>query len=598
LRKPLYTLLFVMVFGIFFRPCHSTGLAIAQVRDSRRIDPVFTEIESLKSRYDQRTKSVTLLCQNGKSAVRLGFSPINLGPATAIRIHVHNFSSNPLRLFAELNNSFWVMNYSIVAPQKDDEILVYIQRKAFEPKSLASTYPNMNGIPGGQMGLWPDADIDAMNVHELTLFTLDVQPQPARVAIKGIELVDAAIEQFNLTNSNQPIIDEFGQYSGATWPGKIRTVHDLKQAAEEQPGENRALQQERDQYGGWAQGPQLDPTGHFRVAKIGEAWWFVDPAGKLFWSDGVTGVSFASQTDVTRRPQLFRHPPSDGDFLRRNLAWKYGAEWGTVIQGLTFDRFRVSGLNTIGPWSDPMMTSQHKMPYTVEVSSKDKNGRIDPYSVAWQTGLRKALRAKQLEAGEDPWCVGVFVDNEIHEMDPRWWEAYYTSVEKLMEENMPNTLYLGSRLDYSPYPDVDANRKQIVEIAARHTDVLSFNLYRYTLEDFTLPKDIDHPVIIGEFHFGALDRGMLHTGLRSVKSQDQRAEAYVHYMNAAVTNRLIVGAHWFQLYDEPTAGRFDGENYQTGLISITDTPYDEIIEAVTRVGTHLYSNRSKADTAR
>jgi hypothetical protein len=599
LRKPIYTSIFVTFFSIFFQTFGpTTSYLAAQVFDSRQIDLLLTEKDSANARYDQADKSVIFLCRDGKSLVQLGFNPISLGGATAIRIRLHNHGAKPLRIFAGLNDSFWVMDYSVIAPQKQDDILIYIQRKAFEPKSLALTYPNMNGIPGGQMGLWPDADVDAADIHELSLFTLDKLPQPVRVTIESIEVLSASAAGFSAPSSSQAIVDEFGQYSGATWPGKIRTVRDLKQHAQEQPkSASRAPEEERDVYGGWAQGPQLEPTGHFRVAKVGGVWWFVDPAGKVFWSDGVTGISFTNQTDVIKRPQLFRDPPSDGDFLRRNLAWKYGTDWNTKVLDVTIKRFRAWDLNTIGPWSDLGMTRQHKLPYTVVVSSKDKDGRIDPYSEAWQTSLREALRAQQLEIGKDPWCVGVFVDNEIHETNPRWWQAYYTIVERLMKQTMPETLYLGSRLDYSPYPEVDENRKQIVEIAAKHTDVLSFNLYRFTLEDFILPKDIDHPVIIGEFHFGALDRGMLHTGLRSVKSQDQRAEAYAYYMNAAVANRYIVGAHWFQLYDEPTSGRFDGENYQTGLISITDTPYDETIAAVTRVGRRLYARRSTIDAS-
>ena len=43
--------------------------------------------------------------------------------------------------------------------------------------------------------------------------------------------------------------------------------------------------------------------------------------------------------------------------------------------------------------------------------------------------------------------------------------------------------------------------------------------------DFELPEGCDKPVMIGEFHFGALDRGMFHTGLVPTASQDERARA-------------------------------------------------------------------------
>jgi hypothetical protein len=592
LRKPIYSSIIITFFSIIvgsFAP--TTSLLAAQVFDSRKADLLLTEKGLVNAQYEPAINSVTFRCHEGKSLVRLEFKSTNLGKAAAVRIRLHNYGAQPLRIFAGLNGSFWVTDYSVLAPETDGDIIAYLQRKTFDPTSLALTYPSMNGVPGGQMGLWPDVDIDAADVHELTLFTLDKQPEPVRVEIKGIEILSPSGAP---PDPQEAIVDEFGQYRGAIWPAKVHTIRDLQLRAQEQPRSERLLpEEELDEYGGWARGPQQKATGHFRVFKVEGVWWFVDPAGKLFWSDGVTGVSFTDQTDVMKRPRLFHFPPSDGDFLRRNLAWKYGAGWGSKILDVTSQRLHAWGLNTIGPWSDSGVIRQHRMPYTVVISSKDKNGGIDPYSETWRTGLQDLLRAEQVEVGKDPWCVGVFVDNEIHQTDPQWWTEYYTIVQRLMKQEMPDTLYLGSRLDYSAYPEVDEDRKQIVKIAAEHTDVLSFNLYRFTLEDFVLPKDFDHPIIIGEFHFGALDRGMLHTGLRSVKSQDQRAEAYAHYMHGAVVNRLIVGAHWFQLYDEPTTGRFDGENYQIGLISITDTPYDETIAAVTEVGRHLYTERSK-----
>ena len=54
----------------------------------------------------------------------------------------------------------------------------------------------------------------------------------------------------------------------------------------------------------------------------------------------------------------------------------------------------------------------------------------------------------------------------------------------------------------------------------------------------------------------------------------------------------IVGTHWFQFYDQPTSGRFDGENYQTGLLDIADTPYAEVIAACRYMGHSLYQIRS------
>jgi hypothetical protein len=58
-----------------------------------------------------------------------------------------------------------------------------------------------------------------------------------------------------------------------------------------------------------------------------------------------------------------------------------------------------------------------------------------------------------------------------------------------------------------------------------------------------------------------------------------RGEAYRYYVTTAAQQPAIVGALWFQCYDESTTGRFDGENYQIGFLDICDTPYTGTIAA-------------------
>jgi hypothetical protein len=47
----------------------------------------------------------------------------------------------------------------------------------------------------------------------------------------------------------------------------------------------------------------------------------------------------------------------------------------------------------------------------------------------------------------------------------------------------------------------------------------------------------------------------------------------------AAADSAIVGTHWFEWIDEPSTGRFDGENYNIGLVDVTDQPYRELIDA-------------------
>ena len=134
---------------------------------------------------------------------------------------------------------------------------------------------------------------------------------------------------------------------------------------------------------------------------------------------------------------------------------------------------------------------------------------------------------------------------------------------------------------------------QVVKAAAKQCDILSYNVYRKEMSGFSLPNGIDHPVLIGEFHFGALDRGPFCPGLILLKDQAERAETYRQYVRTSLENPVIVGVHWHQFSDQSTAGRFDGENMQVGWTDVCDTPYWETVEAVRDIGAQIYAIRYK-----
>lgn len=96
------------------------------------------------------------------------------------------------------------------------------------------------------------------------------------------------------------------------------------------------------------------------------------------------------------------------------------------------------------------------------------------------------------------------------------------------------------------------------------------------------------PVLIGEFHFGALDRGLPSTGLRGVGSQRERGIAYRRYVETAAADPNVIGTHYFILNDQELLGRFDGENYQIGFVDVCHRPYREIVESATRSHEAIY----------
>ena len=96
------------------------------------------------------------------------------------------------------------------------------------------------------------------------------------------------------------------------------------------------------------------------------------------------------------------------------------------------------------------------------------------------------------------------------------------------------------------------------------------------------------PVMIGEFHHGAVDRALPATGIVGVMSQQERAEAYRNYIEQGFARPELVGMHYFQWVDQPYYGRFDGENYNIGIVSQCNVPYPELTEAMTLTNERIY----------
>jgi hypothetical protein len=65
----------------------------------------------------------------------------------------------------------------------------------------------------------------------------------------------------------------------------------------------------------------------------------------------------------------------------------------------------------------------------------------------------------------------------------------------------------------------------------------------------------------------------------TVATQAERAVGFRNTVEALLRTRYVVGADWFQYYDEPTHGRGDGEDYDFGLVDIHDRPYEPLTAA-------------------
>ncbi len=486
-----------------------------------------------------------------------------------------------------------------------------------------------------------------------------------------------------------PFIDQYGQYIHTDWPDKVRSDGDITRhiAAEQELEAELGQPSGLSRYGGWKKGPQREATGFFRTEKVGGRWWFVDPEGYLFWSYGVNcvGIDYAGQTPVERDPAVFRDLPARDDaefgrfytkreveenyralydvphydFTRANLYRKYGVDWATKQVEQDIRRLKYCGFNTIGAWSDPAVASCKKVPYVAMLHyaySFAGEKLPDPFDPKTRAGLREAIEDYPVAFADDPWCLGAFVNNELHwQNDSRhlvaeilgyveegtdakkvfrdWLKKKYGTVEALNTswgtglggwdellrtagasafkkadaDDCAALVTLFADAFFSMVDEelsahapnllylgcrMNAASREVLEVAAKYADVISANKYSYRPDPGSFGS-VDKPVLISEFHFANTSGSNLGGGLRSAQNALQQGRLLNAYMADAIAHPGIVGVHWYQWRDQSAGGRYDGENYDVGFFDVADIPNADLVRASAACGRTLYSGMKR-----
>ncbi len=161
-------------------------------------------------------------------------------------------------------------------------------------------------------------------------------------------------------------------------------------------------------------------------------------------------------------------------------------------------------------------------------------------------------------------------------------ERLFAALTEACRKVDPNHLNLGCR--YYTVPPAWAIDAMAV------FDVFSVNCYQKRV-----PADLGEasvrlgkPVMIGEWHFGALDVGLPASGIGHVADQQARGQAFRVYVENAAALPWCVGVHYFTHYDEPVIGRFDGENWNIGFYDVCSHPYEPLVAAARVTHERLY----------
>ena len=491
---------------------------------------------------------------------------------------------------------------------------------------MAATYNKARKL--GQINIHSDqtgplTGIDSIHFYMVNPFnnpTLEIRSISLSVEDPGEGLLE---ETF--------LVDRFGQWATKDWDGKVKSIEELQAAWQEEDKQLQAAlfsENEISQYGGYKV-RQQKATGFFRTEKIDGKWWFIDPEGCLFLSVGSDCINSSIRTTTKGREFIFEHlQENDGyaDFYRWNISKRYGEENISEWINTAVKRMHSWGINTIANWSSREITSFDKVPFVLSLPGLQLDrgimGLPDIYDPQYAAIIDKAIGEMAQSYKNNPWLLGYFVGNEqpwpgqenilcdrilsgndtpIKKELVAWiskngdsneskrafvydtFDKFLGLVNKTLKKHDPNHLNLGMRFG-------GHTSNELLAITGKHFDVFSFNCYEMR-PSVEFMKRIDEmtglPIIIGEYHFGIPDRGMA-AGLVQVKDYKERGNAYRYYNELGYSHPSLIGAHWFQWIDQANTGRSDGENYNIGLLDITDRPYPDMVNAMKETHKRLY----------
>ncbi len=527
-------------------------------------------------------------------------------------------------------------------------------------------------------------------IDDVDRFELGIEKtfHDVRVRFENFFLTDEKPVDFPLPPTK--VVDEFGQWKGKEWPGKIHSLAELTKALKTNEGEAAYPFPKWNSWGGDASRKLKQSTGFFSTFKSKDGrWHLTDPEGCDYFSLGPCGTSPGDQCRVDSFELVCDWLPDENDpeykefydigttrrtaympldsykiirFTALNLKRVYGDQWKEKWEEISHHILMGSGINSQGNFPGLCVgDGRAKLPYVRELPGFPTTDTLifrdfpDVLSPEYQEKSKQY--AQKLSAWkDDPWLIGYFLRNEpefnfvedlkiadevlrhpaqtycreglirflqdtygtIEALNTAW-DAGFESFDAFKKPiNCCSAAYPKSLKDIRDYSvflireyikvpalacrKVDKNHLNLglrwskannLDMMAgwEYFDVFSINCYDFDPTrdmDFVKDAGVDLPILLGEYHCGALDRGLTATGLKGVTDQGERGVMWRHFVEKVAAHPYGVGAHWFQYNDQFCLGRYDGENYQIGMVDICLQPYPELMAAVYETSKVLY----------
>ncbi len=387
---------------------------------------------------------------------------------------------------------------------------------------------------------------------------------------------------------------------------------------------------------------QTDATGFFRVEKINNRWWVIDPSGHY---------------NIQRVINGFRKGGSERNANALESHFGSDKKWVDDMART----FNDCGINGTGSWSTDSLIRQYnevsadnKLSYSPYLGLMSSYGRKrgGTYQLPGNTGFPNqtifvfdpefksfcdSVAAEKIsELSGDPNLFGYFSDNELpfglgnlegyltlkNPADPgriaaeRWLkergvsssaitdrdraafagyvaDRYFKIVSEAIKKADKNHLYLGSRLHGKA-----KFIKEVMQAAGKYCDVVSINYYGVWTPS---PKHLadwkswfDRPFIITEFYTKGMDSGLANTtgAGYTVHTQKDRGYSYQDFCLALLEAKNCVGWHYFKYQDnDPEAKNVDPSNVDSnkGIVNNDYQFYEELINSMKLLNRQVYS---------